>query len=78
MYSYNVGYMGSRTAGNDAGCYMIAGPNWKGETPKGIKNALPLETQFRLAIYRTQLLNAADMANVMKIQKGYVVETLST
>jgi hypothetical protein len=77
MYSYNVGYMGSRTTGNDAGCYMIAGPNWKGETPKGIKKVFPLETQFGLAIYRTQLLNAADMPNLLKIQEGYVVQTLS-
>ena len=78
LYSYNVGYMGSRTTGNDPGCYMIAGPNWKGETPKGIKKVFPLETQFGIAIFRTQLFNAADMPNVIKIQKGYVVEPLSS
>jgi hypothetical protein len=78
LYSYNVGYMGSRTTGNDAGCYMIAGPNWKGETPKGIKKVFPLETQFGLAIFRTQLFSPSDMPNVLKIQKGYVVEPLST
>ena len=77
MYSYNVGYMGSRTTGNDAGCYMIAGPNWKGETPKGIKKIFPLETQFGLAIFRTQLFSPADLPNVLKIQKGYVVQPLS-
>jgi hypothetical protein len=77
MYSYNVGYMGSRTTGNDPGCYLVAGPNWKGETPKGIKKVFPLETQFGLAIFRTQLFNAADMPNVVKIQKGYVVQPLS-
>ncbi len=78
MYSYNVGYMGSRTTGNDPGCYLIAGPNWKGEIPKGIKKVFPLETQFGLAIFRTQIFNATDMPNVVKIQKGYVVEPLST
>ena len=78
LYSYNVGYMGSRTTGNDPGCYLIAGPNWKGETPKGVKKVFPLETQFGFAIFRTQLFSAADMANVVKIQKGYVVEPLST
>ena len=77
LYSYNVGYMGSRTTGNDAGCYLIAGPNWKGESPKGIKKIFPLATQFGFAIFRTQLFNAADMPNVVKIQKGYVVEPLS-
>ena len=78
LYSYNVGYMGSRTTGNDPGCYLIAGPNWKGETPKGIKKVFPIETQFAFAIFRTQLFNPADMPNVLKIQKGYVVEPLST
>ena len=53
LYSYNVGYMGSRTTGNDPGCYLIAGPNWKGEAPKGIKKVFPLETQFGFAIFRT-------------------------
>jgi hypothetical protein len=77
LYSYNVGYMGSRTTGNDPGCYMIAGPNWKGETPKNIKKVFPLETQFGFAIFRTQLFNSADIPNVIKIQKGYQVQTLS-
>ena len=54
LYSYNVGYMGSRTTANDPGCYLITGPNWKGETPKGIKKVFPLETQFGLAIFRTR------------------------
>src|SRR5271169_1056113 len=33
MYTCNYGYVGSRTTGNGAGIFMIAGPNWKGETP---------------------------------------------
>ena len=77
LYSYNVGYMGSRTTGNEPGCYMVTGPNWKGETPENIKKVFPLETQFGLAIFRTQLFNAADIQNVIKIQKGYQVEPLS-
>lgn len=77
LYSYNVAYIGSRTTGNDGGCYMVAGPNWKGETPKGIKKVFPLETQFGIAIFRTQLFNAADMPNVAKVQKGYSAQPLS-
>ena len=77
LYSYNVGYIGSRATGNDAGCYMVAGPNWKGETPKRIKKVFPLETQFGIAIFRTQLFNAADMPNVAKVQKGYTAQPLS-
>jgi len=77
LYSYNVGYIGSRTTGNDGGCYMVAGPNWKGETPKDIKKVFPLQTQFGIAIFRTQLFNSADMPNVAKVQKGYSVQPLS-
>jgi len=77
LYSYNVGYMGSRTTGNDPGCFLITGPNWKGETPQGIKKVFPLETQFGIAIFRTQLLGPADMPNVIKVQSGYKVQPLS-
>jgi hypothetical protein len=27
LYSFNYGYVGSRTTGNGAGCYLVAGPN---------------------------------------------------
>jgi hypothetical protein len=77
MYSFNYGYVGSRATGNDAGCYMIAGPDWKGEIPKGIKQAFHSETQFGLEIYRTQLFNPADIVNVKKIQAGYTAQPLS-
>ncbi len=77
MYSFNYGYVGSRATGNDPGCYMIAGPGWKGETPAGIKKAFHSETQFGLVIYRTQLFNPTDMANVKRIQAGYTAQALS-
>lgn len=77
MYTDTYAYLGTRTTGNDAGCYMVTGPDWKGETPQGIKKVIHTETQFALAGYRTQLFNAADMTNVKKIQAGYQVQTLS-
>src|SRR5438552_16862649 len=33
-YTFNFDYIGSRATGNEGGSYMVAGPNWKGETPK--------------------------------------------
>jgi hypothetical protein len=77
MYSFNYGYVGSRATGNDAGCFMVAGPGWKGDTPKGIKKVFNSETQFSLLIYRTQLFNSADINNVKKIQAGYTAQPLS-
>jgi hypothetical protein len=77
MYTFNYGYIGSRATGNDGGCYMIAGPEWKGETSKGIKKVFNSETQFSMLIYRTQLFNAGDINNVKKIQAGYTAQPLS-
>ncbi len=78
MYTFNYGYVGSRATGNDAGCYMIAGPNWKGSPPAGVNKVFYSETQFGLVIYRTQLFNASDINNVKKIQAGYTANPLST
>jgi hypothetical protein len=77
LYTFNYGYMGSRTTGNGAGTYMVAGTSWKGETPRGIDKVFRCETEFSLALYRTQLFNPADLENVKKVQAGYKVQTLS-
>src|SRR5882724_4995245 len=52
-YTFNFAYIGSRTTGNDGGSYLIAGPGWKGETPKGVKEVIRSETKFVFAVYRT-------------------------
>ena len=75
--TFNYGYIGSRATGNEAGDYMVVGPDWQGETPAGIKQVFRSSTQFSAAIYRTQLFNAADMPNVVKVQSGYKAQTLS-
>ena len=75
--TYNYGYIGSRATGSEAGNYMVVGPDWNGETPPGIKKVYKSGTQFSAAAYRTQLFNAADMPNVVKIQAGYKVQPLS-
>ena len=75
--AYNYGYIGSRATGVDAGRYLVAGPDWKGETPAGIRKVFRSTTPFALTIFRTQLFNAADMPNVVKVQAGYGAEPLS-
>src|ERR1700684_2140988 len=76
-YTQNFDYIGSRTTGNEGGTYLLAGPNWKGETPKGIDKVFRSETELVFPGYRTQLFNPGDLENVKKIQAGYKVETLS-
>ena len=75
--TFNYGYIGTRATGPDAGDYLVVGPDWKGETPDGIKKLFRSSTQFSLAAYRTQLFSPADMPNVVKIQAGYKVQPLS-
>jgi hypothetical protein len=75
--TFNYGYIGSRTTGNEPGDYLIAGPDWNGPTPAGIKKVFHSTSQFTLAIFRTQLFNADDMPNVQKVQAGYQAVPLS-
>jgi hypothetical protein len=77
MYTFNYGYMGSRTTGNGAGCFLIAGPSWKNERTAGINKVFRSETEFSLALIRTQLMGPADIENVKKIQAGYRAMPLS-
>ena len=75
--TFNYGYIGSRATGNDAGDYLVVGPDWKGETPAGIRKVFRSSTPFSIAIYRTQLFNPEDMPNVEKVQSGYKAQPLS-
>ena len=76
-YTFNFDYAGTRTTGNGGGTFLLAGPNWKGETPKGIDKVFRSETELAFPGYRTQLFNPGDIDNVKKVQAGYRVQTLS-
>jgi len=77
FYTFNFDYIGTRTTGNSHGFYMVTGPKWKGEVPAGIDKVSPCETEFALALYRTQLFNPDDLDNVKAVQAGYTIQTLS-
>lgn len=78
LYTHNFDYIGSRATGNDGGSFLIAGPGWKGETPKGVRKVIRSETELVLGIYRTQLFRLGDLDNVKNIQASYKAEPLST
>jgi len=40
--AYNYGYIGSRATGSEPGDYLVVGPDWKGQTPAGVKKDDPL------------------------------------
>lgn len=75
--AYNYGYIGSRSTGSEAGNYLVVGPDWAGEKPEGIRQVFQSTTPFGLTIFRTQLFNAGDIANVVKVQQGYKAQSLS-
>ncbi|MCB1705552.1 MAG: DUF1254 domain-containing protein [Halioglobus sp.] len=77
QYTFNFGYIGTRTTGNGAGCYAVAGPSWTGTLPAGIDKLFTSETDFALATYRTQLFEPSDISNVKAIQAKYQATGLS-
>ncbi|MDX0586440.1 DUF1254 domain-containing protein [Sinorhizobium medicae] len=75
--TYNFGYIGTRATGTEPGDYLVVGPDWKGETPAGIKKVFRSTTPFTFTAIRTQLFNRDDMPRVEKIQAGYTAQPLS-
>lgn len=77
LYTFNFEYIGTRATGNNGGTFLFAGPNWKGEAPKGVDKTIRSETDLVSVVGRTQLFNPADLINVKKIQAGYKLQSLS-
>lgn len=75
--TFNSGYIGSRATGPEAGNYLVAGPGWKGDVPPGINKVFRSSTDFAITLFRTQLFDAADMPNVIKVQDSYRIQPLS-
>jgi hypothetical protein len=77
-YTHNFAYVGTRSTGNGAGSYLLAGPDWNGEQPAGIDGVMRCETSFAFLLIRTQLFDAADLEKVKQVQAGYELEPLSS
>ena len=77
LFTHNAGYVGTRETGFKAGKYLLAGPNWSGEKPKGIVKVIQMETNLLAALARTQVYSQDDVENAVKVQSGYKIETLS-
>lgn len=77
LYTNNVDYPGTRVDGNDGGDFLITGPGWKGDVPKGIKRVIEMPTTLAIGIIRTQLFSPHDLDKVKTIQSGYKAALLS-
>jgi hypothetical protein len=76
-YTHNFAYVGTLTTGNDAGSFLIAGPQWRGEVPEGVDDVLRSETDLVFIVVRTQLFGPDDLDEVAAIQSAYAVQPLS-
>ena len=74
-YTYIIDYIKPSHAGKTS--YMLVGPEWTGQAPKGIEKVIRADTNIVLALYRTELLNTKDIETVHSLQKQYLVQTLS-
>ncbi|HXC99282.1 MAG TPA: DUF1254 domain-containing protein [Verrucomicrobiae bacterium] len=77
-YTFNIDYCGTRATGNDAANFLVVGPGWNGETPKGIKKVIHSDTYLLMPIYRVQLFDPGDIGKVKKVQAGFKVQPLSS
>lgn len=77
LYTFNYAYVGSRATGDEAGSFLLVGPNWTGQQPEGIKAVIRSETEIGWVQYRTQLFNPDDIDDVKQVQAGYKVQPLS-
>lgn len=77
LYTYNFAYINRSATEGKAGAFMVAGPDWNGETPKGVRQVFRAETQLAYALFRTQLLAPSDLDNVKRLQAQYKVQPLS-
>lgn len=77
MYTHNIDYIGTRKTGFGAGAYLFVGPNWNGETPKGITEVIQSEGNYLIALGRTQVFGLNDVENAKAIVNKYTVQSLN-
>lgn len=77
LYTHNFAYVGVRATGFEAGNYLFAGPNWKGEVPPGIAKVFRAETDIIGTLTRTSIDGESDVPNVRALQQQYVLMPMS-
>lgn len=68
---------GTRTTGNEAQDFLIAGPDWAGQVPQGLKE-IKAPTNMVWLIGRTQVNSKEDGEKVVILQKQYKLTPLSS
>lgn len=80
MDSDNFAYVGTYATGTAAADYLIAGPGWTGQVPKGVQDVLPRSrTPGALIFGRTKVkaCDTPDLLRALAIQRHYRLTPLS-
>lgn len=74
---YNLDFTGTRTIGQTGGPIVYVGPRFSGSIPKGVGRVVVSPTDFVYLQGRILVFDPADMANVVALQNGITLKTLS-
>jgi hypothetical protein len=77
LYTFAAAAAEKSKMGSGSGSFLLAGPDWKGEQPEGIKQVLRSETELAIAVYRKPLIGPEELENVESPQTRYQAEPLS-
>jgi len=75
-YTNDYAYTGLRTTGSTGGTYLIAGPDWNGQVPKGMTE-IWTPTNLAWLVNRILVKGPADVPNVHTIQDQISIKPLS-
>lgn len=75
-WTNNFAYLGRRATGTEEGLYLLAGPDWEGETPDGM-TLVQSPTNIFAIVGRVAVQGKADIPNVLAIQQDIWVTPLS-
>jgi len=75
-YATNFGDIGTRHNRGAAGRYLIAGPDWQGTPPPGIKQVYRSPTPWAMTLLRVLVDNQGELEAVHLLQDGFKLTTL--
>lgn len=73
MYTNPFDCIGTRTTGNDAGAFLLHGPDWRGVAPEGMRT-VACPTNAIWIIGRMLVDGEDDLAHALRLQDEFVME----
>lgn len=62
LFTQNIGYFGTRATDGAAGKYLVAGPTWRGATPRNVTDVIRSDGAFVYCIIRVEVRGPPDLA----------------